>query len=511
MGCIMGKISRFLVILLAVCSLNFVLPKPAHAEDCAWYDLVCLGKKAYDATIGETVEAVQNTCWDDCDKNDWSKDLDKLYQGGSEGQAVFAQIFENSQYSKCAICTENNCNIAGHFNQANCLTTCQNAGNVQNCESHCNNVKQTTRRECDEAQAGYGCAAAQVSSYLGNLTGGLMVIGGAALAIFGGPVGIAAGIALAAAGGVVIAQSNVKGPNFNLILANFVDFGDKGCWFCPVFTTVFHTINTLATTMYTNLRDVFFSILIIITMAWLLWEVLKFMTTIHGPNIGEFVTKLFKGLGTVMLLAIILKAPPSFITGYVIDIPVGIATGLAGDIMQMTGVTEKVQEPYSYTLSNGCVVNTTREKDLCVNSDPNSAEFKDKMMSSFIHDSMLCLLKKISLNLITGMAIGSTVLQYGFFAGTIFPELDIVFAGLIVLAGYFVLYIMVPFKLIDILLRMGFAIILLPVFVTCMATEKTRDYSKKGWQMFLGCWITLICLCVFLVLALQIVAMALTQ
>jgi len=215
-------------------------------------------------------------------------------------------------------------------------------------------------------------------------------------------------------------------------------------------------------------------------------------------------------LGTVMLIAIVLKAPASFIAGYVIEIPVAISTGLAGDIMELSGVNEKVQVPYSYTLPNGCVVNSTKEEDLCVKSDPNSAEFKDKMLSPFTHDSMMCLLKKISLNLITGMAIGATIIQYAFFAkvAMILPSFDILLVGFIVLIGYFALYIMVPFKLIDILLRMGFAIILLPLFVTCMATEKTRKYAEKGWQMFLGCWITLLCLCIFLVLALQIVAAA---
>ena len=493
----MGKLNRFVVVLLAVCSLGILSSKTAHADDCSWWNLVC-----------NAVEAIDNTCWDDCDPTDYEANLDGLYRGGASQREVFEEMTYNSQFAKCSQCVANNCNIAGHFNKDTCLSVCQGAGQVQDCEKHCTNVKNTTRRECDEAQAGNICASARVNSALGNFVGGLYVVTGAALAIFGGPVGIAAGIAMAAMGGVIMYQSSVKAPDFNKILANFVNFGDKGCWFCGVFSTVFHAVNTLATDMYVKLRDVFFALLIIITMAWLLWEVLKFITTIHGPNIGEFVTKLFKGLGTVMLLAIVLRAPPSFIAGYVIEIPVGIATGLADDIMEMTGVKEKVQVPYSYTLANGCVVNTVKEEDLCVASDPNSDNFKGKMLSPFIHDSMLCLMKKMSLNLITGMAIGSTVFQYGFFAGTVLPKFDIVFAGLIVLAGYFILYLMVPFKLVDILLRMGFAVILLPVFITCMATEKTRDYSKKGWQMFLGCWITLICLCIFLVLSLQIVAAA---
>ena len=70
------------------------------------------------------------------------------------------------------------------------------------------------------------------------------------------------------------------------------------------------------------------------------------------------------------------------------------------------------------------------------------------------------------------------------------------------------LFISVPLKLIDILLRLGFVIILLPFFIVCMATPVTRGYSKKGWEMFLSCWITLISLCLYLSLALMMINMA---
>ena len=540
----MGKLGRFFVILLTVCSLSVMLPQLAYAKDSRCWrlepewacnkrlalldkgrELLDEGKKLIDRgvkwvddnIVDPTTRYIRDVaagiplCFKDCKATDWGNDLIKLYKGGSDAQAVFSQIFEASRYAKCTQCTANNCNIANNFNPQTCLDICQRNGNVQNCQSHCDYVKTRTLQECQEALATNKCASAQVGAVVDRVTqfgSGLLDLGKSAFQFVTFQWSSAAGSFKS--GVEKIQQSTSTAPSYNAILAHFLDWGDQGCWFCPVFTTVFNSVNTLATDLYVRLQDVFLALLIIITMAWLLWEVLKFMTTIHGPNIGEFATKLFKGLGTVMLIAIVLKAPASFIAGYVVEIPVSIATGLAGDIMNLSGYNEKVQVPYTYTASNGCTLNSVREENLCGTSAPDSEAFKDKMLSASTYDSMMCLLKKISLNLITGMSIGATVIQYGFFAkaAAIFPRLDIVLIGIIVLLGYFVLYVMVPFKLIDILLRMGFAVILLPLFVTCMATEKTRKYAEKGWQMFLGCWITLLCLCIFLVLALQIVAAA---
>ena len=244
-------------------------------------------------------------------------------------------------------------------------------------------------------------------------------------------------------------------------------------------------------------------------MAWLLWTVFKFMITLHGPNIGEFMTNLFKGLGTVMLLAIILRAPPSFIAGYVVDVPVGIATGLAQEMMKMTGNDGSVTIAVPYEDSNGCRQVRFETTKFC-NPTTNAADFDGKMLSVHVYDNMTCLLRKMSFELIRGMAIGATIIEYSFKQATfgVLPNFTMLIGGIIVFIAYFILFIMVPFKLVDILLRMGFVVILLPLFIVCMATNATRGYAKKGWEMFLGCWITLICLCLFMVFAITLIAAA---
>ena len=121
---------------------------------------------------------------------------------------------------------------------------------------------------------------------------------------------------------------------------------------------------------------------------------------------------------------------------------------------------------------------------------------------------MLCLLRRISVELIFGIALGAALISEGISGGALMgalPQWNILFVGILVLLSYFSLYISVPFKLIDLLLRLSFVIILLPLFLVCMATPATRGYSKKGWEMFLSCWISLIALSVFIGLAITII------
>ncbi|MGN1091301.1 MAG: hypothetical protein ACI4RJ_02270, partial [Alphaproteobacteria bacterium] len=147
--------------------------------------------------------------------------------------------------------------------------------------------------------------------------------GGVALGLLG-PVIAGAGAvvtAVAAVGGGTVAlggawlASEAGTAIYAGILAVFLSYHD-GCWTCPIFDTVYNTGNNLAASLYASLRDVALALLAIFAFAWTLFQVLKFVTTLHAPNIGEFLTRLFKTLGLVAIMAAFLPADVSFLTGY---------------------------------------------------------------------------------------------------------------------------------------------------------------------------------------------------
>ena len=301
---------------------------------------------------------------------------------------------------------------------------------------------------------------------------------------------------------------------YTKILDTFLSFGGSGCWFCPIFDTIFNTINTMATKMYDKLRGLCLALVMTFGMAWLLWTIFKFITTIHGPNVGELMTTLFKGLGTIMLVSIVLSASPSFITRYVIDPFAALGSGLSQEIMNLQGTNNKDTITYSRYIDgncgNGTVASRAQDGQIKVCTRIPSNSFEGLALSADVYNDMNCLLRRISLELVFGMALGAAIFTEGLSGGlfNVLPQFSLLLVGALILCAYLMLFISIPFKLIDILLRIGFVVILLPFFVACMTTKVTRAYAKKGWDMFLGCWITLIALCLFITFSLQLIAVA---
>lgn len=401
-----------------------------------------------------------------------------------------------------------------------CPKICKELGNKQpkNCRNRCENQRKAmlqkyfdaTSDECQNArQAKKNGLSAKIGGSLLTALGFATVATGVGT-LFGLAM-MAGGIAAYKAGDMIMAGAVQV---FENVMNAFLSVS-KGCWFCPIFKTVFDTINTLATTLYGNLRDLCFALLAIAGTGWLLWTVFRFITTIHGPNVGELMTKLFKGLGTIMLIAIILRQPPSFITRYIVDPVAALGTGLSNEILKAQGYgTDGTREITTYTTSAvNCgdgvegyrVIGQQRQERICELANPS--DFEGKTLSADIYNDMSCLLRRISLELVWGIALGAALITKAFEPIGL-PNLRMLLAGMLLLLSYFCLYVSVPFKLIDLLLRLGFTIIMLPIFIVCMATPATRGYSKKGWDMFVSCWISLIALSLFVVLAMTIMSTA---
>ncbi len=337
--------------------------------------------------------------------------------------------------------------------------------------------------------------------------------------------GTAALIALGIVGGQLtgaISSDATVNPNvYTGILRAFLAVGGTGCWFCPIFDTIYNVANALASDIYNNLRSLFLALLALGGFGWLLFTVFKFITTIHGPNVGELMTTLFKGLGTIMLVSLFLVPNVSFVTGYLVNIPAMMAIGLSNDILQTSGFStgntvsyqtysaDTLMCPGSRSMSN--LQSQSNTLQLCTPSD--GAAFENKALSRELHDEMSCLLKRVSAELIFGMALGATLITTGLTGGPLgglIPSFPVLLVGILIFISYFALFVMIPFKLIDLILRICFVVILLPVFIICFAFPATRGYTKKGWELFLSCWVTLIALCIFISFALALVTAVFT-
>ena len=171
-------------------------------------------------------------------------------------------------------------------------------------------------------------------------------------------------------------------------------------------------------------------------------------------------------------------------------------------------------------MSNGFVTEISRDgtsvsrtrNPLCTTTDRNDSRFytndgQTKALSSDAYDTMLCMLKTMSLELIFGMATGATFVVSSLTISRvwgIFPDINMLIIGILIFLGFFSLYIVFPFKLVDIIVRVGFIIALTPLYVLFWVFPITREYVKRGWDMLVTAMFTLVALSVLMVISIRL-------
>ena len=293
-------------------------------------------------------------------------------------------------------------------------------------------------------------------------------------------------------------------PAFTMIMHMFLSVAD-GCWFCPVFSSIFNFCDAFAAEIYTKLRGYFLSLFIIGSFVWLLFHVGKLFFSFHGPNLGEFMTKMFKTLGVILLTGMFLVPDISFMSGYFVDIPLLFGFDLNAKVLKAGDFAPNDLSYYKqFTSAKGIDDKDVKTEDICkaIKQDLQT-KYKGKVLSLDVHSEFICFVKKVSLRLIKGIAMGMTFIaeSWGKGALKIFPSFSMIMVGILIMVSYFALFIMIPFHLINLVLKLCFVIIMLPVFVICFPFSATRGYTKKGWNMLLSVLIEFITLSIFVPLA----------
>lgn len=300
---------------------------------------------------------------------------------------------------------------------------------------------------------------------------------------------------------------------FSKIVQNYIATGD-GCWFCSIFDASFDMVNSLATNLYGRLNYFYKSALALGGFAWILWIVLQFFVVLHGANIGEFMTNLFKAIGKIMIAAAFLYTPAYHVYGLLLELPVSVAGGLSNEILAASGFTTPtmVTGQYMSECDDNVSLNQV-QMSTCKPANPNDSRFmlngQPKALSSTIYDVFSCLLKTMSSQILAGMAIGGAFFVHSFSAGNYgLPYWSMLLVGACVFISHLVLYILFPLKLLDILVRMGFIILLLPLYIVFWVFPATAGYAGTAWKMLVSCLFSLLALTIMMVVAMQLITIS---
>ncbi len=302
------------------------------------------------------------------------------------------------------------------------------------------------------------------------------------------------------AGGLGEFIGDITGKLFTTIL-DMIGFGsetDGYCWFCPLFSAVFAAADSVAWHVAHTLRFDTLAVLGAGVLFFIAFRVGATLIKLQEVDLMQFLGDLFKHLGRAIIAAALITASmPIF--EYLVTPLLAASFDLAINLMQNTNFGDGNNVTHFAEKYMGVGEMTGDAQGICGNIHAsgssvkvNGETYQLKLLSGELLGAMRCMLSTVSANLVLGMVIGLCVVGVGMFGSVIFPNPQQCLSGFLIFGAFFAIYLTVPFKMMDNLIRLAFVAALMPFWVIMWVFPATAQYTKNAWNMFVATCVSFI-------------------
>lgn len=282
----------------------------------------------------------------------------------------------------------------------------------------------------------------------------------------------------------------------------------KECWICQIVESLLFSVQRVSVISYVLLLKFSLSLLGVIFLFWIAIKVLHMISTLGYGDYGGFFTEFLMRVITVSIAAAILYAPIVDFYGTVISPFIQVTTAFAGRLSEMSFETpgqslyDQVREDAAFGV-NTLQWDNPRENCLvyCKNMTNDKFKYSEEQLSlmggvSIIdekgYNGLLCLSCRASNQVTPFIAIGERFTCYAFAnssnlmgTGIYIPDIMYLLTGWMFIIAFTLISVIISFYVIDIILRLGFVIILTPLLVVAWAFPISREYTVRGWNLIL--------------------------
>jgi hypothetical protein len=303
------------------------------------------------------------------------------------------------------------------------------------------------------------------------------------------------------------------------------------CWPCDMVSVVFIVIQSLSSKLSDVMAETGFKILLIATAFFLLVKAAGMVLTSKGDT---FFKQIMATLLGVMIVSMILKNNGQYLTvvySRFLNPVISIGLTISDDIQKSVGAESAYfrnsigNQPFYKRVENSASsglkgITKTDFMDYCNHSSSassssnpfadfisrvnrgvfptintnfpglNTAATQNTLLTDELKSQFLCLTEKFYYQSRPFIVMGQTLINFASHDTDTLPNNDTRFpedmkmwllgALLVCLFTYF--SYLIAFRVIDIFLRVGFVLVLMPLFIAALVFPVTRDFSKKGWQ-----------------------------
>lgn len=294
-----------------------------------------------------------------------------------------------------------------------------------------------------------------------------------------------------------------------------VQKGAEDCWPCSLVGMFIQSVQTMAGNMYPYVQTMALSLLGIVFLFWIAFRVLKFIGTMGYGDPSEFMTDLLIRFIVVSIAAALLHAPIIDFYRIAISPFINMTAALSGSLSEMaitdghTTFAEQVQQKMGIKAADSC-------KACTLMNDPEYEFPKNENTPIVVIDAqsvngLLCMTCQAYRQVMPMIAVGERMNCYAMVTGFTIPFTPITipnfpywYIGLILVISFSILAVLIAFYILDVILRLGFVIVLTPLYITAWAFPVSREYSTKAWHMILSCLLQFIGVAVMMALFINI-------
>ncbi len=248
------------------------------------------------------------------------------------------------------------------------------------------------------------------------------------------------------------------------------------CWSCQLFSDIVGTMSSILPETYHYLGKVIIPFGVFLTAIWFAWILIKTYIDpnagqLNGWNIGgRFGVQVIKVLFVSALLIVPL---PRMISGLVIEPVFNIGLSM-NYTMSMTNARENYAN---------CIIATAIADEASIHADKQKSSIN--AFSPRFRHNLTCQIANVHQMTGLGMTIGWTMLNMAFnyehmhkflWKVPIFPNIPLLFTGLLILSLYFFALLPIPLYFLEIIVNLSIDFILLPLTLL--------SWLFNGWKIF---------------------------
>lgn len=307
------------------------------------------------------------------------------------------------------------------------------------------------------------------------------------------------------------------------------------CWSCDMAYLIIEGMDKVATTFYNEVQDNGYALRILALgfAFWLMFKVLKMLSTWGFTDLGQVWTDIFKKFLLVIVAATLLMSPVREVFDLILTPFFSFSAGYSmkiSDVASFGNSTPKIDESLSKSLKvspNQCSYCTAmlnpetqvpKPKNIGNVTAMKLADGRDRAFSPQLKNSMLCIICSLYRTVSPPTIIGQSITCYSKTEGAFhfppkwipspyritLPDLSMWITGYAISFTFFVVTALFPFYLIDTFFRIGFVATLLPFLIVAFVFQSTRRYASNAFKMVLYSLFTFLSMSLILILLVQI-------